>query len=391
MYKAALDCPVFDACFATENEFLVVGGGGPGGHGVPNSITAMKFDETLAPAFSYKLEGNTQAPSSVDVSRSGLLALGCTREASDDGEASNDYDGHLKLFDYDLRAKSIQFSKSVNVFPAAESEDDLYQRFTKFGANDQLLAVGSSLGDIAILDADTLKVVFTKKLPARLESMDFKGLSVVACTESNLYVWNLSEKLKSYDADYDTDTEGDLDEEVADAIESAAVSIATKGVNDVARRRLQRVSSISRSTAIETHHSYSVTITTPDRFRCVAFSDAEMVYAAINISPRKGAYIVSYSIDSESPTLKMTATQSLKTTAVTALAASSKYVAVGNADYSITLLDLNLKALKSIKMAHTFSITSLNFSPSGTHLVSTSVDATVAYTKLHAAYSTSSY
>ncbi|KAF8592380.1 WD40 repeat-like protein [Ramaria rubella] len=333
--------PVYSSAFLSNDLLVLGGGGGSGKSGVKNRMRLYQIinDEKIELLNELQL-GEEDAPMSMAV-HTGRMELVCginsTIEQLQKGENEN-----CRV--YTVKDRKINLYRKSGTFQSNDAED--YQNVTAFSSTRDLLAVGSTKNEVALLwynESFTPASLPIQLQRGQLYDVTFSPTSLVVAATTHLDVYSLPKTRKG----------------------------KTKKLDAL---------NILRTVNSPTLPVQGMT------FRAARFHpiNPEILYTVLNVSPlrtpgktsQRHAYIYKWN----TRTWQVIKLRKVAEKSVTCFDVSEdgSLLAFGSSDLKLGILDSEtLAPLLTILKAHDFPPTTLKFNPDATLLVSGSADNTV--------------
>lgn len=308
--------PIFGAAFAAQDKLVVTGGGGEGNNGIPNKISILKLSgDKIAVDKEYEFPGKCDSPSAMALAGPGTVLVGCNDTTANIKIGENK---HLRKFT--LSDDEIKFTSAVDL---EKSKDPLdYVKLMRASPD------GKHVG------------VLSSKVPSVLRIVDPSSLKEIKSFESK-------EEIRDFDINDNGDvafiTESNLRLKLAQSDDKEEIVYKKVAPNYL--------------------------------FSKIKFdSNSSNLVLGINLKNKKGVVLQILSVNPESKKFDIIKTKvvSNKFSKITAMTLNNELIALAGNNYSITVISKqHLRVVKYLSKIHSFSITSLNFSPSGDKLIST--------------------
>ncbi|KAG9051039.1 hypothetical protein FS837_000147 [Tulasnella sp. UAMH 9824] len=350
--------PVYSIGFVADDKVVLGGGGGASRSGIKNKLRLYKVDpKSLDLVNELELDPGEDAPMSMAVARKSqniICGINSTLEKrKNDNQNCRVY--HISKED------KLEKKQTASTLTIENDEDDDYQKVTTLSPEGDLLAVGSTTNQVALLSFPALEPLATPfdipKSGGDIFDVDFHGEQAVICGSKTIYFVRLPSS-KSEKRNGKTSLE-------------VATTVA-----------LPTLPGLAKGTTCSFRAARMVNNNDP-----AGESTGKLLYAVVNTAPprsarggSRAAFVCVFQQQDKSSEWGLVKNRSASSKAITVfdVNGAGTLLAYGSSDLSVGILDAKtLAPLLSILNAHEFPATVLKFNPSSTLLISGSADNSV--------------
>lgn len=347
--------PIYGAKFVNNKTIIVTGGGGEGNNGIPNKITAIKCSlkvsdksKRLQKFREIVLPKNEDSPMCLDVAKDSVdkednfsVFVGCNQSTQ-----------LLKSMNINNNLRKYVFTSEEHLrfVDAAQLEEDIS---------------GEGVGEYP-------KIVC-------LSSHNSVGCLMTSRNPSVIYIFNpdLLELNFKFTPERDIEI---LDFHLSPGDDGKTLCYITSS-------SIETVSTVTGNTISYTNAVSNKTLAKYNLSK-VRFIDDSNIILTASLKNGKGVSIFQYSIPDKKIVKQHDVSTRIKGITAMDISLSQNIVALAGNDTSITVLRLSdFKTIKTFTKLHSFAITKVAFSPSGTKLASVSAANTLHVMKIPSNYS----
>ncbi|KSA01700.1 uncharacterized protein AC631_02508, partial [Debaryomyces fabryi] len=347
--------PIYGAKFVNNKTIIVTGGGGEGNNGIPNKITAVKCslkisDKTkrLQKFREIVLPKNEDSPMCLDI-------------AKDSADNEDNFSVFVGCNQSTQLLKSMNINNNLRKYVFTSEE---HLRFVDAAQLEEDIS-GEGVGEYP-------KIVC-------LSSHNSVGCLMTSRNPSVIYIFNpdLLELNFKFRPERDVDI---LDFHLSPGDDGKTLCYITAS-------SIETVSTVTGNT-ISSANSVSNKALAKYNLSKVRFIDDSNIILTASLKNGKGVSIFQYSIPDKKIIKQRDVSTKIKGITAMDISLSQGLVALAGNDTSITVLRLSdFKTIKTFTKLHSFAITKVAFSPSGTKLASVSAANTLHVMKIPSNYS----